>query len=207
MKTKEGYKKWAKIYDTNDNKTRDLEKKVAQTTLKQHYPHIIELGCGTGKNTEWLLHQTENLLAVDFSEPMLDIAKQKIQSDKVTFKTADITQTWGFVEKPANLITCSLILEHIEALAPVFKQIHQNLLPQGQFYLCEYHPFKQYMGNRANFEMGSIIIELERYIHHVSEYLHVAQNQGFKCLSLQEHFDDNDTKNIPRLLSLLFEKP
>lgn len=206
MKTKEGYKRWAKIYDTNENKTRDLEKKVAQTTLKQHYPHIIELGCGTGKNTAWLLNQAESMVAVDFSEPMLQIAQEKIQNDKVSFKIADITQKWDFVDKPANLITCSLILEHIEALTPVFEQVYQNLLPQGQFYLCEYHPFKQYMGKRAKFEIGEETIELERYIHNVSEYLHLAQNQGFTCLSLQEHFDDNDTKNVPRLLSLLFEK-
>ncbi|OKH30700.1 GNAT family N-acetyltransferase, partial [Calothrix sp. HK-06] len=32
---------------------------------------VLELGCGTGKNTEWLSERTERHLAVDLSEGML----------------------------------------------------------------------------------------------------------------------------------------
>ena len=53
MKIKDAYNSWAESYDAVKNKTRDLELKVGQAILKdKKYSRIIELGSGTGKNTE-----------------------------------------------------------------------------------------------------------------------------------------------------------
>ncbi|MFN8165645.1 MAG: class I SAM-dependent methyltransferase [Bacteroidia bacterium] len=86
METKEAYNLWANQYDTNENKTRDLEALSLRETLSQMYfNHALELGCGTGKNTEWLVERVNTLTAVDFSTEMLAKAKDsKITStDKV----------------------------------------------------------------------------------------------------------------------------
>ena len=50
-----GYNQWAASYDAVENKTRDLDKTATQTVLKDiSFSNILELGCGTGKNTIWL---------------------------------------------------------------------------------------------------------------------------------------------------------
>ena len=117
MNIQEAYNTWADSYDTVLNKTRDLEARAIRAVVPEgHFSEILELGCGTGKNTEWLATRAAHLTAVDFSAKMLLKAQQKLPQPHITFQQADITQPWEFVAKPADLITCSLILEHIQDL-------------------------------------------------------------------------------------------
>ncbi len=92
MNVKESYNIWAHQYDSNVNKTRDLEAiSLRQTLSSVEFESCLEIGCGTGKNTEWLVHKATHITAVDLSEAMLSKAKEKIKSSKVNFKVADIT--------------------------------------------------------------------------------------------------------------------
>ena len=104
MQTQDAYNNWAKTYDTVINKTRDLEAKAIRISLEHETPgHILEIGCGTGKNTQWLVNKCRYLTAIDFSPEMLKIAREKITDDRVQFTQADITKQWTFDK--ANLIT------------------------------------------------------------------------------------------------------
>ena len=79
MSIEVAYNAWAKQYDTNENKTRDLDlKATAETLEKYEFKSVLELGCGTAKNTIWLLSKAECVVGLDFSEEMLRIAKKKI---------------------------------------------------------------------------------------------------------------------------------
>ena len=81
MKPEQAYNSWASQYDTNENKTRDLEAKALRNVLSTiSFATVLEIGCGTGKNTEWLLQKEAQVTAVDLSEEMLSKAKQKIRS-------------------------------------------------------------------------------------------------------------------------------
>ena len=45
------YNSWSSQYDTNDNKTRDLEALSLQKILQgKSFKHCLEIGCGTGHN-------------------------------------------------------------------------------------------------------------------------------------------------------------
>jgi ubiquinone/menaquinone biosynthesis C-methylase UbiE len=205
IQTQDAYNNWAKTYDTVINKTRDLEAIAIKSVLGASvYPSILELGCGTGKNTAWLAAKCEALTAADFSAEMMALAQQKISSANVTFKQADITHAWDLGR--ADLITCSLILEHIENLDFVFEQASKTLNPGGQFYICELHPYKQLQGSRAKFEQNGQTLHLEYFVHHITQYLNAAKHNGFTCTDLQEWFDDNDTNTTPRLVSFLFSR-
>src|SRR6187551_351187 len=115
MDTRDAYNSWAKTYDTITNKTRDLESIAIQKVLgDMEFDKVLEIGCGTGKNTQWLAERANQLTAVDFSGEMLLLAKQKINLPNVVFKQADLMQQWQFGK--VNLVTCSLVLEHIENL-------------------------------------------------------------------------------------------
>jgi trans-aconitate methyltransferase len=56
MNVEEAYKHWSAQYDTNQNKTRDSEAISLRETLRDiKFENCLKIGCGTGKNTEWLL--------------------------------------------------------------------------------------------------------------------------------------------------------
>jgi ubiquinone/menaquinone biosynthesis C-methylase UbiE len=207
MNTKALYNQWSATYDVVENKTRDLEKEAGQQVLSHiAFENVLEIGCGTGKNTEWLCQKAKHLQAVDLSEEMMKKAEAKVSERQVHFTVADITKPWDFVEQAPDLITCSLVLEHISNLGFIFQEAQKVLQHKGYFYLCELHPYKQYCGSKARFETTEGLQVLECFVHHVSDYYEAAIKNGFVCRDLTEWFDDNDRSNPPRLLSFLFQK-
>ncbi|MBT8319210.1 MAG: class I SAM-dependent methyltransferase, partial [Gramella sp.] len=172
MSIENAYDQWSEQYDHNKNNTRDLDKLVTKTVLGNiNFKTVLELGCGTGKNTEWLLNHAEDIFAIDLSEKMLALAKKKIQSPKVQFEKADITRTWNWAPAKFDLICFNLILEHIEDLNFIFEQAEARLNPGGFIFISELHPFKQYKGSKARFDSNTGVTELETYTHHISEFL------------------------------------
>lgn len=207
MSTQQHYNRWSETYDDVENKTRDLEKKAGQQMLSGlHFQTVLELGCGTGKNTGWLSEKAGQLLAVDLSEGMLEKAKQKVENERVQFQQADITKSWTFTSQTVDLVTCSLILEHIEHLPFIFSEANKVLNSGGWFYICELHPYKQYSGSKARFETEDGLQVLECFVHHVSDYTNAAAQNGFSIAALQEWFDEDDRSQPPRLISFLFQK-
>lgn len=207
MDVRQAYNIWAEQYDTNNNKTRDLEAYALRDNLAHvHFDTCLEIGCGTGKNTEWLLTKSKEILAVDLSEEMLSRAKTKINSGKVQFHKADINKPWTFVIKKFHLVSFSLVLEHIENLDPVFEQAANSVLPDGYLYIGELHPFKQYAGTKARFETAEGVKIVTCFNHHVSDFTTVGKNHGFEIVNLKEYFDDNDHSVLPRILTILFRK-
>jgi ubiquinone/menaquinone biosynthesis C-methylase UbiE len=206
MNVQQAYNAWSETYDTVENKTRDLEARALRESVSGANLEILEIGCGTGKNTEYLKNFARHLTGADFSAEMLERAKQKIAAENVEFRRLDLRENWNFAAESFDLITCSLALEHIENIDFVFSQAALVLRAGGRFYFGELHPFKQYQGSKARFETGAGVFELECFVHHVSEFFEAGKNNGFACVELKEWFDEDDRRQIPRLLTMIFEK-
>ena len=117
MNVQQSYNNWAEQYDTNNNKTRDLEAIALRKTLGNiSFNSVLEVGCGTGKNTMWLMEKANHVTAIDLSDEMLAKAKEKINSANVHFLQADIKNEWTFTNQVYDVISFSLVLEHIENL-------------------------------------------------------------------------------------------
>jgi ubiquinone/menaquinone biosynthesis C-methylase UbiE len=203
----QAYNSWATQYDTNENKTRDLEARSLRETLATlSFTHCLEIGCGTGKNTVWLMEKAATVTAVDLSEEMLAKAKEKITAAHVQFVQADITQPWTFAAQQYDLVGFSLVLEHIELLSPIMKKVANVLTTGGYLYISELHPFKQYNGSKARFETEAGTQVVTCFNHHVSDFTDAATANGLELITLKEYFDEDDRNNIPRLLTLLFQK-
>ncbi|MGB1206018.1 MAG: class I SAM-dependent DNA methyltransferase [Chitinophagales bacterium] len=201
------YNSWAVQYDTNKNKTRDLDSKATIASLSKYdFKNVLELGCGTGKNTIWLLKKAERIIGIDFSEEMLNKAKEKTASKKVQFTKANLTKAWNVENQFADLITSSLTLEHIKDLNHIFEQAYQKLKESGIFFISELHPSKQYKGSGAKYELENETVKLEVYTHHITDYTESAKQNGFELLEIKEWFDDEKEAEIPRLISFVFRK-
>lgn len=204
---RQSYNEWAAIYDSNENKTRDMDARVTQEVLgDQPYASVLELGCGTGKNTAWLAQQTSALLALDFSEEMLAVARQKVILPHVTFQQADLTAAWPAETAHYDLLCCNLVLEHLPNLQPFFDQAARACTTGGRLFISELHPYKHLVGGGARFEASEGTEWVSSIRHHVSDYTAAAHNAGFRLLQLNEWFDDPEAQTLPRLLTLLFTK-
>lgn len=206
MNNQQAYNEWSKNYDTVRNRTRDIEALALRKSIVISEPlNILELGCGTGKNTEWLVSKAKHLIGADFSVEMLDKAKAKVTANNVEFRQLDLRESWKFSDNQFDLITCSLALEHIENIDFIFQEASRVLQKGGRFYIGELHPFKQYAGTKARFEIENETFELECFVHNVSEFFEVGKNNDFEIVELKEWFDDDDEIEIPRLLTMIFQ--
>jgi malonyl-CoA O-methyltransferase len=207
MSTSALYDQWSATYDTVENKTRDLEKVAFETVLADvSFTHALELGGGTGKNTSCLAERGEGVVSVDFSQEMQAIARAKVKNANVEFRIGDICEPWSYADPKTDLITCSLVLEHVEDLRFVFQQAGSTLKHGGHFYVCELHPFKQYEGSKARFETSDGLKVTECFQHHVTDYTSAAMACGFVVTRMDEWFDGDDLTTTPRLISFLFQK-
>jgi len=207
MNVKQAYNSWAAQYDTNDNKTRDLEARALQTTLAgTSFNSCLEIGCGTGKNTAWLATKATRLLCVDLTEAMLEKAKEKIKAPHVHFVQADIIEEWHFTHEQFDLATFSLVLEHIENLDDIFRKLSTKISNGGYVYIGELHPFKQYAGSKARFETTAGTQVVTCFNHHLSDFIQPALQYGFSITAINEYFDADDRNALPRILTILLQK-
>ncbi|HEX2846341.1 MAG TPA: class I SAM-dependent methyltransferase [Chitinophagaceae bacterium] len=207
MNVKEAYNIWAAQYDTNENKTRDLEAVSLRQTLSNiTTENCLEIGCGTGKNTEWLVQKAKQLTSVDLSEEMLAKAKAKISASNISFIQADITKEWEFPGNAFDLVTFSLVLEHIEDLDDIFKKLSSVTTTNAYVYIGELHPFKQYNGTKARFETEKGLNIVTCFNHNISDFTGAAKKNGFQIIEVAEYFDNNDRAATPRILTLLLKK-
>ena len=199
------YNTWAYQYDNNINPTRDLDKTVTRESLSNiDFYKVLELGCGSGKNTEWLITKADKLVGLDFSKNMLDLARNKVKTDKVTFINADLNENWPVNDNSFDLAVTNLTLEHIEALDHIFNSLFVKLTQGGKCFVCELHPKKQLSGSKARFEENGSEIELDVYYHSELEYIESAEKAGFNLIAKKDWYDNE--KDVPRLISLLLEK-
>ncbi|HYE73343.1 MAG TPA: class I SAM-dependent methyltransferase [Blastocatellia bacterium] len=207
MSIQQAYTQWSETYDSDRNRTRDLDQEVTHQTLANiQCQSILELGCGTGKNTVFLAEIGERVLALDFSEGMLSKAKEKVTSNNVTFEVADLTKPWPSKDHSVELISCNLVLEHIADLDFIFSEAARSLVSGGHFFISELHPFRQYQGTLANFQRGEEKTEIPAFVHHVSDFVRASHASGFTLELLNEWWHAEDENKPPRLITFLFKK-
>ena len=204
------YNDWAETYDTDQNRTRDL----AAATLKQvkldlNDRKVIEVGCGTGRNTVWLAERAASIVGLDFSKAMLARARPRVNDRRVRFIQHDARVTWPLADSSVDVVIAMLILEHVEHVETVFAEAARVLTVGGECFICELHPMRQHAGGQAQFS-NTKTGERQRvtaFVHDVSDYVNAGLASGLELRHLGEWRDAETPANSqPRLLSLLFRK-
>ena len=199
------YDQWASQYDSDANATRDLNATVLR---EQDFLHVeadvLELGCGTGLNTEWLAEEAGAVVATDFSGGMLAKARTRLSGTEASLRQMDVTEPWAFDDARFDCVVATLVLEHVKHLDPVFREAHRVLRPGGVLYLCELHPYRQFDDTQANFEDAESgeTVTIDAFMHPVSEFVNEGVDAGFSVRRMGEWHGPTD--DVPRLLSILF---
>lgn len=203
MKVRQAYDRWAGQYDDNDNRTRDLNMQcLRRAELPLAGARVFEAGCGTGLNTEYLAKHTERVVAMDFSEAMLERARQRVGQSNVRFEVGDVTHRWPADDASCDLVVITLVLEHVEFLTSVYEQARRVLRDGGLLYIAELHPYRQLVGGQARFTPEGCDHEelVAAWKHPVSEYISEGLQSGFVLQRIAEPAAEGD--EVPRLLQL-----
>lgn len=204
------YDRWAASYDQDKNATRDLDAAVVRRApLDLADRDVLELGCGTGKNTVWLAEHARHVTAIDFSDAMIARAHERLGTSNVKFVRHDVREPWPVAAASVDVVIGNLILEHVHDLAPVFFEATRVLRPGGQLFICELHPYRQLLGVQAHFTDPSTAEEVKvtAHDHTVSEFVNGGIGAGLSLRELGEWLEEGAAADAPpRLISLLFDR-
>ncbi|MEY8347661.1 malonyl-ACP O-methyltransferase BioC [Bacillus cereus] len=116
-----------------------VQKKMAQQLLsimKKHYHkmssiRILELGCGTGYLTEQLAVSFPNaeIIAIDFAESMIAVAKTRNHVESVTFRCEDIEHLT--LSESFDVIISSATFQWLNDLQTTVKSLYRYLFEGG----------------------------------------------------------------------------
>ena len=219
----EAYDRWAEVYDHDSNPLQAIDDLQLIAVLQEFLPLvakkalpgrvcIIDLGCGTGRNTLKLLPLRQaRIVGLDASTKMLDIARARcnermeaipkdIRAASIDFERFDMLDANALpnLVHVAHGIICTLVLEHIAA-PEFFKVVWSLLVPGGYLLLTNMHP-----------EMGAISqagfrdlrtgekFQTLSYIHTIESVVEVAGRYSFEVIGeIQERAID--AENIEKL--------
>jgi malonyl-CoA O-methyltransferase len=127
----------------------------------------------------------------------------------VRFVRHDVREPWPATLASVDVVVGNLVLEHVEALAPVYAEAARVLRPGGQLLLCELHPERQRRGGQAHFTDAASgdTVHVPAHRHTVSEYVNGGIAAGLTLRHLGEWLEDGAPDDAPpRLLSVLFTR-
>lgn len=93
----------------------------------------IDLGCGIGQDTKWLLDKGFDVISCDFSKRALNKLKEIIPNSKTM--QIDIKEKLPFEDNSIGLINANLSIHYfsIENTIKIFNEIRRVLKPNGLF--------------------------------------------------------------------------
>ncbi|KAI1503736.1 cyclopropane-fatty-acyl-phospholipid synthase [Biscogniauxia marginata] len=174
LPTDEAYDRWAAIYDTDGNFLQAIDSIEMKTlfprliaSIESPRPwRIVDLGCGTGRNTALLLNVPDaEIIALDASRGMLDVAKSRLsppppsasaeddsggvptKEDNSTSQTRTLRfEIFDLLSAPASpefaqradAVISTLVVEHVP-LAVFFSHVSRLLKRGGVLLLTNMH--------------------------------------------------------------------
>mgnify|MGYP000432112194 CR=1 FL=1 len=192
-----GYDRWAACYDTVANPLVTMTEHVLdQVPLGAAGQDVVELGCGTGRNTARVLAEGAcSYTGVDGSPGMLARARA-LGEPRVRWKEADLHTRWN-TEDRFDLAFIVLVLEHIVDLAPLVKTLSTIVRPGGRVRIVDIHPELVESGTGAHFHDGDDELRFTSVAH--TEAALRAAFMGWRVAFRSWISDDAMIALVPRL--------
>jgi ubiquinone/menaquinone biosynthesis C-methylase UbiE len=98
---------------------------------------ILDAACGNGRYMKFLLRNADPdamLTAFDLSPRMLERARGRVASERVTYAVADLTRL-PYGDATFNAIVCGWVLEHLPDPRPGLRELARVLVPGGKLLL------------------------------------------------------------------------
>ncbi len=219
--TQAAYDQWASIYDIDGNMLqaiddlelqtllRDFLFQVKQSAATEHEVRVLDLGCGTGRNTKKLVQYDWNgknveITGLDFSQGMLDVAAKKLslsleEKDQQRVRSRlECCDCFPSVEDPSasplpavsslrlsHAVISTLVLEHIP-LKHYFATLAALLLPGGMALVTNMHADMGRVSQAGFVNADGIKVRGSSYVYTVEETAAAARDAGLEVLRTNE---------------------
>jgi SAM-dependent methyltransferase len=111
---------------------------------------VLDAGCGPGVYSEWLVKHGAEVMGVDASPKMVELARQRL-GPTIEVRQADLSQPLTFLDSSSfDLVLSPLTMEYIEDWHATFAEFYRVLRPGGYFILSATHPLFDYLYFKSN---------------------------------------------------------
>jgi SAM-dependent methyltransferase len=144
-RTREAYDRLAAVWSstTDQGPWNGLLERPALRALvpgNLHGATVLDAGCGSGAQAEWLLEQGADIVAVDVSPRMVEEAERRC-AGRGRFLVADLAKPLPLEPRSLDGITCSLALHHVADWGVPLRSFASALRPGGWVVISLDHPF------------------------------------------------------------------
>ncbi|MDL2313445.1 metalloregulator ArsR/SmtB family transcription factor [Desulfovibrio sp. OttesenSCG-928-C14] len=137
------------IADDWDNMSReilgdlDFEDKILER-VPSPCRMAVDLGCGTGHMLERLLDRAEQVIGVDGSASMLELARRRLGASRpkdegrISLRIGDLAHL-PLADGEVDFVCINLVLHHLSAPGEVLREVGRVLKPEGTLVLSDFN--------------------------------------------------------------------
>jgi SAM-dependent methyltransferase len=101
---------------------------------------VLDVGCGSGPLSAWLVERGAEVVAFDSSPAMVAIAERR-GLGSVSFRVADLAEPLDFLEDDSfDVAVASLVLHYLRDWVAPLRELRRVLKPGGSLVLSTHHP-------------------------------------------------------------------
>lgn len=175
MRSQKGlYSHWEKIYQHQNSDFRSYSIKILIKSMLDKSIPVIDLGCGTGAQALYLAQEGFDVIGIDGSKEMLNMARTQARSLKITNIQFIQNTLKDLAEEGKTFpqIICLDVIEHIDNDIEALEHINKLLTPKGKLVLTV--PAHQYLYSKRDKDIG----HYRRYSK--SELIDKIEKTGFE---------------------------
>jgi ubiquinone/menaquinone biosynthesis C-methylase UbiE len=200
--TREGYDRWAEVYDSDGNPLLALEEPEVERLLGDVKGlRVADIATGTGRHAIRLADAGARVIALDFSCQMLTKAREKTGAGVVSFVIADCSQTLPLRSGAFDRVVCALLADHVPSLDSLMRELARVCSRDGFIVLTTVHPTMHLVGVRARFNdpQSGAKIYPRSHDHTISAFVMATERAELKFEEMTEHpISDNLARTHPR---------
>jgi SAM-dependent methyltransferase len=182
-----GYALWAAAYDAPGNPLIGVEQPIIWALLdRAPRGRALDAACGTGRHAGHLAAMGHEVVGVDSSAEMLEVAQRRLPD--VGLRQASI-ESLPFPDGRFDLAVCALALTHLPSLDLAIAELARVVRPSGgRLVLSDVHPsFVAVLDGQARFRSpdgsGGFI---RNHVHLHADYLTAFRREGLDVLDCVE---------------------
>lgn len=164
LSSREGYRLWSQVYDSQPNPMLALEERYLEALLPRLIGRdVVDLGCGTGR---WLAklaaRAPRSLTGVDGSSEMLERAAMKL-GDRASLLLGDCEKL-ALPAASADLVLCSFLASYLSNLDAFAKEVARIARHGADIFVTDLHPITEAkLGWRRGFRIGEQRVALAAF--------------------------------------------
>ena len=106
---------------------------------------VLDAGCGPGMYSEILVDRGAEVLGIDASPNMIELARKRL-GGRAEFRLVDLSRPLDFLEGGSfDVVISPLVIDYVEDWDALFREYHRVLRPGGYFVFSIHHPFFEYI--------------------------------------------------------------